>query len=218
MLRRTAVLAALLVALTGCGGAEEEPATSSGSPSQSRSESPSTGTPTATPTATPTTPAPKPPPQTLAPTPTPTVQPTTGLAQPQGVKDGSCLAEPGEVMLQYPFRAVTATRIEDIGVYPGAIPVKGAWVTPAGDGAPDLVRAMAWPEGFDDASRATYRWADRKEAVEERLAQGRYHLFVLADLAPGSTIDGLDIAWVAADGDETGALQLDHRVTVGACG
>lgn len=213
MLRRTVVLAALLLSLTGCGGQDPDRL-------QTREPTPTT-TPTVSPSVTPTTPSPTltptltPPP---GPTATPTAQPTSGLTQNGGWEYGSCRPEPGEVLLQYPFRAVTLTRIEDVGVYPGSVRVKGAWVTPTGNGVPDLVSAVDWPEGFGPESKATYRWADRKEAVEEVLPPGRYHLFVLAEIDERTTIDGLDIAWVAADGEETGALQLDHEVTVGRCG
>lgn len=221
MLRRTAAVAALILALSpalaACGGADEEPTstppTSSTTPSVSPT-APHTGTPT-TPTAPPDTGTPPRPPE---PTATPTTQPTSGLAQSGGWQYGSCRPQPGEVLLQYPFRAVRLTRIEDIGVYPGSVRVMGAWVTPAGKGVPDLVSAVDWPEGFAAESKATYRWAERKEAVEEVLPRGRYHLFVLVEIDERTTIEGLDIAWVAADGDETGALQLDHEVTVGKCG
>lgn len=138
-----------------------------------------------------------------------------GLVQEEGWAVQSCRPDPGRVLLQLPFEAAGRVTIEDVGVYPGLVPVRGAWVTPAGGAVPDLVAAVDWPAGFGPEDQATYRWDERQQAVGAQLRKGAYHLFVIADLAEQDVVDGLDIAWLTDKA--TGTLELHSRVTVGDC-
>lgn len=217
MLRRPAALAALLLTLTACGGEERRTA---GTPSPA---DPSTATSTPSPSASPTTPTPAP---TTTSGPTPTATPTAvppsptptsgGALEGGGASSDSCRPQPGPTLLQRPLRATRSMLIEDIGVYPGGLPVRGAWVARTPAGAPDLVSTVAWPDGFSAEARRTYGWDDRTEAITERLDRGRYHLFLVLDLRAGDTLDGLDVVW--SDGRATGSLVLPGKVTVGNCG
>lgn len=211
MLRRTAVLSALLLALTGCGGEQPEP-----------TADPTTPTPSATPTTTssPTATATPTPSATPSATPTPTAVPPTPKPTPGGALQGAggadaCRPEPGPVLLQRPLEVTRSMLVEDIGVYPGGLPVQGAWVARTPDGVPDLVSTVDWPDGFGADARRRYGWADRTEAIQQQLAPGRYHLFLVLDLGAGDTLDGLDVVWT--DGHDSGQLALPGRVRVGGC-